>query len=748
MLQLPPVRSTLKQSAVSRGADAKMDPFDVLASIRDDVSLSPQVREKVGDALARLRDNRRTVGPPSAKETPKKSCAHNYFESLISGHAPLRFSSQRSASTHTRAKRFDIASSRLSSSISMHSSHTLMQRTTPALQNPKEVFAELNAVVFETLRYIDEVEQIEFDVTNVREHDGSVMKDKERLFLSVCCSVFANFSFFTSLRINAEKFLHFLGEIFKYYPLDNNYHNAIHAVDALQMMSLFLREPNVNFLFSDEEIAICFLAVLAVDIAHPGASDALLVAIDHPLASVFGDVAIAEHASLLVVTSALVREDNFFFSTPDEAVSVDSAHLVKEALYDVVLGAAPRSRPSLISALRDIELRGRVTDADAPKLMAALLVMACNSFAFRSQAQCCRMGAWFLSELHREESEMKRHGIPINVPHVTEADRVAVLSDYIHVVLKPITAATLALVPTDLQDRLEGNADLVDTPAGAEDHAGKSDIETSCAPWTSSSAHVMEILKKVATHAYSVDRKASQCAILNASPSRSQRGAPDMMQSDTLSSIASPWGSLNVMKREEATFHFPPSSFSSPLYAAAGSSVTRPRRSEHYFSFLRLYDKCERAGESARDFIGQLVFLALQLYPRYIATYARKEYGDDCCGAKCAEMGLLITKTEEAPSTAEVIASRPPGGILANHPADEIDHTDGFILFLMDMYCSREAAMAEVESVAAVSENVLAPPQTEATTLEATPQYQQKSPIRMPVNTESKNRENRPRMVP
>ncbi|KAG5487439.1 hypothetical protein LSCM1_07392 [Leishmania martiniquensis] len=748
MLPLPSAHSKSPQYPASCSPDTKMHALDVLASVKDDPSLSSGLRERIGGALMRLRETSGMANLSSVKQTPPRSCAHNYFEEIISGHAPLRFSCRSSESARTRAKHFDIASSRLPGPTMMSTCGTLIQRTTPALQSPKEAFEELNAIALQTLRYVEEVEQMEFDVTNVREHDGSIMEDKERLFLSVCCSVFSNFSFFTSLRIDAGKFLRFLGKIFTCYPLDNSYHNATHAADALQMMSLFFREPTVNFLFSDEEIAICFLAVLTIDVAHPGASDALLVALDHPLASVFGDVAIAEHASLLVFTSALLREDNFFFSAPDEAVSVDSAHLVKEALYDVVLNAASRSRPSLMSALREIEASGRITDEDAPKLMAALLVMACNSFAFRSQVQCCRIGAWFLSELYREECEMERHGIPLTVPHVAGADCAAVLSDYIRVVVKPITVATRALVPTDLQDRLESNADLVKAAADAEGPACTVVVETSLSPWTASSLSVMEILKKVATHANSVDRKASKCAILNASPSRSQGAAPSIVWADSLSSSSSTLGSVNATKREDAASHCPLSSGARQLHVAAGIAAVRPSRSEHYFSFLRLYDKCERAGESAKEFLGQLIFLALQLDPSYIAAYARKAYGDDCCGAECAEMGLLISETEEAPSTAEAIASRPPGGSHSNRVAGEIDHTDSFILFLMEMYCSREAALAEMEPADWIGEKAITPPPSEATALETAPQYQQNSPIRMPVNTESKSTGLRPSLVP
>jgi hypothetical protein len=645
-----------------------------------------------------------------------------------------------------RAKHFDISSSKLPGAFLLSSRNTPLQRDTPALQNPKEAFEELNKIAMQTLRYIEEVEELEFDVTNVREHDGSVMEDKERLFLSVCCSVFANFSFFTTLNVHAGKFFHFLSEIFAYYPTDNPYHNATHAADALQMMSLFFREPSVNFLFTDEEIATCFLAVLCTDVAHPGATDALLVALDHPLASVFGDVAIAEHTSLLVMTSVLMRDENFFF-LHEEPNPVDGAHLLREALYDVLLSASTRSRPALMTALHNIAQRGNVTDADVPRLMAALLVLARNSFAFRSQTQFCRMGAWLLSEYHREECEAQRHAIPATIPRITAADAFPVLTDYVNVLLRPITTAALALVPIDLWDRLDANTDA--RGAGAGERSIGALVESSHAPWSTSSVSVMEILKKVATHANSVDRKASKCAILNASPARSSGTVPGMMRADSFSSVSSASESMNATKRDEPVPLQASHSSTSQLFSVGSSPGPRLGRSEHYFSFLRLYDKCERAGESAKSFMGQLLFLALQLDPRYIAAYARKEYGEDCCGADCAEMGLLISETEEAPSSAEVIASRVPGGSFSTRAADEIDHTDSFILFLMEMYSAREEALVAMERADVADDTTRSPTSpTQGTTFQAVPPCQRNSPIRLPVNTDSKTTDVRQRLVP
>lgn len=748
MTQLPPVHAATKRSPVSRSSDSKVDPYELLASVKDDPALPASLKEKVAAAMGRLRESKRPSDPPSPHRVSAKSSAHQFFEHFVSGNAPLRFCFAGNAAGRVRAKHFDIASSKLPGPQLLSSRSTPMQRDTPALQSPKDVFEELNKIAMQTLRYIEEVEEMEFDVTNVREHDGSVMEDKERLFLSVCCSVFANFSFFTTLHIHAGKFFHFLSEIFTYYPTDNRYHNATHAVDALQMMSLFFREPSVNFLFTDEEIATCFLAVLCADVAHPGATDALLVALDHPLASVFGDVAITEHASLLVMTSILMRDDNFFL-LHDDPNPVDGSHLLKEALYDVVLSAATRCRPALLASLHDIGQSGHVTDADMPRLMAALLVMARNSFAFRSQAQFCRIGAWLLSEWSREETEAQRRSIATTIPHISAAESYLILADYINVMLRPVTTAILALVPIDLRDRLEANMDARAAAAGERSLGAL--VESSHAPWSTSSVSVMEILKKVATHANSVDRKASKCAILNASPARSSGTVAGVMRADSFNSISSASESMNATRRDEPQPLQASQSSTSQLFSvgSGGSPAPRLGRSEHYFSFLRLYDKCERAGETAKSFMGQLLFLALQLDPRYIAAYARKAYGEDCCGADCAEMGVLISETEEAPSSAEVIASRVPGGSFSTRAADEIDHTDGFILFLMEMYSSREEALVAMEHESMGDDKTQSPTTPpEGTTFEAVPPYQRNSPIRLPVNTDSRTSDARHRLVP
>lgn len=728
MPQLPPVQ-TRRRLPPPPPSVSQCDTVELLVSVRDDPLLPVSLKEKLDLALGHLRKGSMSSSP--GLEASWKSCTpfQRYFKEMTSSVGPLHRLVCGAAGT-VRARDFDV-SLRVPGVAAVSPKNSLFQRSAPALQDHQDTFEEMNGILFQTLRYIDEVEELEFDITNVREYDGSLMHDRERLFLSICCSVFSNFSFCSTLHLNIGKFVRFLGDIFVLYPNDNAYHNATHAADALQMMSLFLREPTVNFMFTDEEIAICFLSVLALDVVHPGASDEALAVVDHPLVSIFGDIAVAEHASLLVFINTLMREENFFFRDMVGTGAVNYGHAVRELIYYTVLNAAPSSRPSLLAALSEVQAQRCVRHEDTPKLMSALLIMAHSSFAFRSQKQFYLIGSWMVSEMYREETEMHRHNTPCLLPRVNSTDGSRILGDYVSSILQPVVHSIRALVPTDLYDRLEDNSDSVD------DFAGDLHLLQSGQPWSTNATAVMEILKRVAAHAYSVDRKASKCAILNASPQRPSDNVSVDSREELPSSAAST--SSPIVGGYVGTVASPQNSFSSSSrFLALSNTPTRLSRSEHYFSFLRLYDKCERGGESVTDFLGQLIFLALQLEPRYIGAYARREFGEGCNARECAKMGFLIIQTEEAPSSAEVIVSHRPGGSFSSRKAEENDFTDGFILFLMDMYCSRGDATSEAMETLDTRDGErlsLRPPHP---TGAASQQFRQNSPIRMPVSTDSK----------
>lgn len=667
------------------------------------------------------------------------------------------------------------------------------RRPAPALQDPADAFEQMNRALTYTMRYVDEATELDFDITAVREQDGSEMEDKDRLFLSVCCSVFANFALCTTLGLDLRKLAHFLCDLFKYYSSVNPYHNAIHAADALQMASLFFRDPAVNFLFSDEEILVCFLAVLAVDVAHPGMRTVSLAETNHPLVMVYGDVTTKEQSSLLVFIHQLFLDDNFFldFHSPG-LLFVRSRSLLREMLYDVALPAAQRARPLLAGELARISAARTVRLADVNRLLTALLVLSRNAFAFRSQQLAATWSAWWRMEAEREDEERQQQFLPRLGPAPGSPAAVREWSvTYCDAAVGAVADAVRALVPTDLFDNLERNRDPASVrlggpcavlggsgstsrgSSGSSHNNSGSDCSGSgstasarlsspptpppyaesasaemgkgFSAWTDTTSDIMDILKKATAHATSLDRKASRGAILNASPPRSSTGlAKEWRQTAPLT------GGSGRRSSSSGSFVFGSTVCSAGTPEAEEADRPHPSRAEHYFSFLRLYDQFELDGRQGADFAGQLIFLALQLDPNYVATAAREKFGDGCDAATCIEVAAFIAATEEAPTTAEAIATAhlPLSMLIA---ADEEKGTDSFLLYLIQMYSRREgaAAAALADECASNDSTATSPPPLDPRRRlrnnsgnnivgEISPNMGQRdSPIRMPVGTDT-----------
>lgn len=714
--RLLPITQALEREKLQRHRDAKVTPLNVVTPSHVGGASSTNVTASAGPSSS---------GKKSPSPAAHTAATYQFFSELARGQSPLRALLQGNPREAVRASNYQIALSRFQNASGSPRS-SLFARGTAALQDPREAFAAMNRIQWQSLRFVESVSEMEFDVTNVREADGTVMKDPERLFLSVCCSVFAHFAFMTSLKVDLKKLVHFFSDLFKNYSPDNSYHNAVHAADSLQMASLFFRESTVNFLFSDEEILTAFLAVLTNDVAHSGVQDSSLALLNHPLVAVFGDGTTNEHISLIVTMHELQREENFFL--PETFSSLGSSltrNVIRETLYDIVMGASMRFRPFLMSELQRIGGARCVRQEDIPSLLSALLMLADNSFVLRPRRQCVGLGMQLCVELCREADELTRRNLPCGLPaSALREEGVSFLTAYGNAVVRGVADAVRGLIPPDLWDHLERNTDVAHSARNEAEEAQAARLlqssvtEDTDVNWDDNTAAVTAILSKATTHASSLDRKASKRAILNASPSRSSQvlgmerfsglmptsvqgggsnptspatcgGSPTSIIPSTSTTSAS--GASPPLAIYLGTSTTELESFSTPLHATVSGS--HPSRSEHYFSFLRLYDECEREGRSSEEFCGKLVFLALQLDQHYIASSAREEYGDNYSGADCRMMARQILASEEAPTTAEAIASRLPGSSCPRFSND--DETDGFILYLMDMYCRRELESTE-----------------------------------------------------
>lgn len=567
----------------------------------------------------------------------------------------------------------------------------LLDRRVPVLQSHTDAFETMNCVAMQTLRYVDSVGELEFDITRVIDYDGSIMEDRERLFLSVCCSVFSSFSFCTTLQLDLKKLVSFLREIFSSFSSTCAYHNALHAADSLQMLSLFLREPAVNFLLNDEEMLHALLGILVLDVAHLGMHNSSLAASEHPLVAVFGSMMALEQSSLLVFLHKLLNENNFFLGDdePSQAQGATSRmQRTRETLCNLVVYTSMQWRPHLMRELSHIHVKQSVQCSDVPGLLTALLVLSSNSFALRQRRQYVTLGGWFVKEMMVEVGEMKRRQVPCLLSDLETTDAGVILTEYCTVIVKTLADAVRALVPTDLYDNLERNvyhaisAEDVESLTSSSSAAKIKDVT-----WSDNSSSIIYELKKAVTHANSLDRKASKCAILNASPMRSACPSSPVTP-EWRSSLAPSHLSHSLILNVNDTSQFEVFAQETDIKSVASLHSHQPNRAEHYFSFLRLYDKCERESLSFEEFSGQLIFLALQLDPSYIASYARELLSTDCCSDACSSVAITILQNEEPPSTSEVVASRHVGSALQNaSTSSDTANTDGFILFLMNMYC-------------------------------------------------------------
>ncbi|ESS64197.1 hypothetical protein TCDM_07831 [Trypanosoma cruzi Dm28c] len=575
-----------------------------------------------------------------------------FGEALFKGNAPARSLLFGDDACHRRVENLYLLDN---NPTNWSGIKTNLKREIPLLQDPTETFARMNKVMHQTLKYVKEVESINFSSRGVIDFNGEVMEDHQRIFLSVCTSVFANFSF--SCQMDVEKLLSFLMALFENYSKENAYHNALHAADSVQMLFLILREKPATLIFTENEVILAFLATLSLGFVHPGVSNAFLARIDHPLVLVYGDMTTQQSAGLTALLYLLNREENRFIDLLANSGTQPFSQFLREILVETVLGTAPRLRSSLLRDLEKVAVADAVELNDIPILLAAVVILADNALALRPHAQFVNLAGLMVTEWLREAYEEEQRGMDPLVPNLSKQiyeNGLGMAVDYCKVWLRPLITNIRALVPQDLYDNMEGNTEA---PSMSEIQDFLVHLDSSNERWNDGSVPVIDIIRRITMHATSLDRKASKRAILNAASNRAVSG----FLSRSSSMCLSPNGARVSAEVSERKIN------------------QQPSRCEHYFSFLRLYDTYEKEGRPAAEFAAQLVFLALQLNPEYIGRYTHKGI-DVCSKEECEEIAELIMKKEEAPTTAEVIAS----------PLRDGEQTDGFILRLMEMYAERD----------------------------------------------------------
>ena len=121
-----------------------------------------------------------------------------------------------------------------------------------------------------------------------------------------------HYSFHEHLNIHPEAICNFLREIEQRYPIDNPYHNNVHAADVTQTLHALFAFIGKDLLYSISQPLEIFSLILAAtfhDVGHPGTNNLFHKNAMTPFAVQYNDVSILENMHAAVGHSILMGEE-------------------------------------------------------------------------------------------------------------------------------------------------------------------------------------------------------------------------------------------------------------------------------------------------------------------------------------------------------------------------------------------------------------------------------------------------------
>lgn len=519
------------------------------------------------------------------------------------------------------------------------------------------LFLQFNECFLGSLVFLPEVDGSEFDAVEIlRVHS---LLDERSLYLSVCATVFSRYSFIQTLYLDVNRLCAFLTAVVDTYDSSNPFHCALRAADVVQLVHTYFLSERSRDHFTDIELLGTLLAAVCLDAGHYGVTNDFLSRIDHPLVSIFGEQTPQESATL-ALTVGLLSQDSFNFMQHSIWKEQPELHLnLRSTLTTVILNSAARNHGALLAAMRLSIQQNSIRDEDVPTVLSCVVHAADYGYALKPRSQHIQWVTRLLTENTRQGVEEERRRLTVSPLCSLDAGEHAAAALYglLRYVLCPFFEVMQPLLPETWTQRIQRNVTMYEQSAitnGKEDddHATSPPILFECddvEPWGSSSQHpCFQALRRLVggQQGSLLDRKASQHAILHATPKRQ---------------LSMSGGELSQ------------SSFS---VSGHGSAT----RTDHYFSFLRMFESYDRDERTFADFSGNLVFLAIQLDRQYIGEYAMPTDKPHPTAEDCTQVAQLIVDSEQPPTTAEFLAS----------PSKKGRHvTDAFILQLLHMFKRR-----------------------------------------------------------
>lgn len=146
-----------------------------------------------------------------------------------------------------------------------------------------------------------------------------------RRFLGVVATeVFSHFRLFPSFDLDTTKFVALMDKLEATYCYDphspNPYHNAIHATDVLQGVSVFCTERRIRNVLEDLDMVALLIASVVHDYRHPGVSNNFLAETSSTLAIRYNDDSVLENFHAASAFEILCRRRYNIFAKLDTDV--------------------------------------------------------------------------------------------------------------------------------------------------------------------------------------------------------------------------------------------------------------------------------------------------------------------------------------------------------------------------------------------------------------------------------------------
>ena len=467
---------------------------------------------------------------------------------------------------------------------------------------------------------------IPLDVSDLSLDLLAIDGEEPDILRSVAVHVFAQYNCMRPHLVDTSAFLAFVDAVSRYNNVTNPHRNGVHTAETLLGVHQYLRQPDVANNFTDGEITTLLIAALCFNLGYLGVTNEFLLQLNHPLARVFSIVNTSESVATMIGLQ-LLDQYNFLAKTCGTA---DMYWLgILEGVADLLSSSSPREHQQQLRHAVAMTERGFVSDAEVPLLLSCVLRAAAMRFCCMPKQQHIRHAALWVNEAFKQSECERILGFDPSARQWTDDTAWASVQAFVTIVAAPYFEALRDFFPETWGQNLTDVAALygtVDSP------------------------------------------------IANTKASFADGGRPLSVTVDT---GVPEWSDQSSLALTVLSSIIPQHLLMTSTSAGGGRN-----RTDHYFSFLQLYDASEGDVRRRGDFGGNLVQLAMRLDPLYIGEYASALIDEEDFSTY-ADAAAIITRTEATPD---------PATVLSPARRQQSQSSDPFIVLLLRMMAERSHA--------------------------------------------------------